>query len=396
MRILLAAGGTGGHLRPALAVADALRRLEPAAELRFLTTGRPVVEKFFAGSSLAREALFPERQGAPRRLDVAAWWDAYRRTRRLLRSFAPDVVAGFGGYPTAIAGCAALSGFLGPVSAACRILLGRPGRALGAADAGRRSRRPRLVLLEQNARPGRAVRLLARSASLVLLALPGAETRLPRKSAMLFTGNPLPCEFDEPRDIAVDPREFLLEPGRPTLLVLGGSQGARGVNRMALEARPLLARSHPELQILLISGDTDYWEVNDRLRGEPLPRTVAVPFETRMRQAYQVADVVVARGGGTTLAELAVVGRPMVLVPYPHHRDRHQFANAAAFERAGAARVVPEGPGAAARLAEAVAGWLDDAAARRRAGERARTLWRPGAATRCAELILETARARAP
>lgn len=374
MRMLLAAGGTGGHLRPAISTAHALLRLDPSTSLLFLTAGRPVAERFFDGEPFERRALFPGRASAPGKKNLCAWWGAYRRAAALIKEFDPDVVVGFGGYPTAVAGVASLSGVLGPLSAAWRLMRGRSDRPL--------------ILLEQNAIPGLAVRTLARSARSVLMSLHASREGLPDRTSVVLTGNPLPREFARANGLEVDPRSFGLEPGRPILVVLGGSQGARGVNRMVLAARERLASLHPDLQILLITGDGDFAEVQEALKSAPAPRTVAVPFETRMLEAYTLADVVVARAGGTTLAELAVVGRPMVLVPYPHHKDGHQFANAGVFERAGAARVVPEGPGAADRLAEEVDRWLRDGGARRDAGERARRIGFPDAAERCAELIL--------
>ncbi|MFH0945217.1 MAG: UDP-N-acetylglucosamine--N-acetylmuramyl-(pentapeptide) pyrophosphoryl-undecaprenol N-acetylglucosamine transferase [Planctomycetota bacterium] len=376
MRMLLAAGGTGGHLRPAISTAHALVRLEPSVKLLFLTAGRPVAERFLDGEPFAREALFPGRPSAPKRRDLFAWWGAYRRACALIREFDPDVVVGFGGYPTAVAGAASLAGATGPLGVLWRLMTGH-------------SLRP-LILLEQNAKPGLAVRVLARCARFVLLSMRLPREELPDRTSVVVTGNPLPREFERPDKVEVDPRDFGLEPGRPILVVLGGSQGARGVNRMVLAARRRLAEAHPELQILLITGDGDFAEVQEALRHDPAPRTVAVPFETRMLEAYTLADVVVARAGGTTLAELAVVGRPMVLVPYPHHRDGHQFANAEVFERVGAARVVPEGPGAADRLADEIGRWLQDGASRREAGDCARRLGFPDAAERCAELILNS------
>lgn len=393
MRVLIAAGGTGGHLVPALATADALRRLAPSISILFLTAGRSIGERFFEGRTDAREALFAEHDSAPGKRDLLAWWRAYRRARMLLRDFEPDVVVGLGGYPAFIAGLASISAGPGPVGllvAAARWLLGA-GRRSGGPPAARPARFPPLILLEQNARPGRATRILSRVCRQVLLSLTQAEGGLPRGTTSRWTGNPLPAEFGACDGGPPDPREFGLEPGRPTLVVLGGSQGARGVNRMVLGARSELGSRHPDLQILMITGETDHREVSEALAQQPEPRTVALPFETRMKDAYRVADVVVARAGGTTLAELSVIGRPMVLVPYPHHRDGHQFANAAVFEQAGAARVVREGPQACSALVEHLDRWLSDPAARKRDGDLALELGRGDAATECARLILECA-----
>lgn len=371
VRIAVAAGGTGGHVRPALAVAEAVVARSPGAELLFLTDGRRVAERFFAGVSEPRVALFDEAAGAPRARDLPAWWRAFGRARRALRAFRPDVLIGAGGYPTFVAGLAAL----GPLPiAALRVARGRAAEW------------PRFVLLEQNALPGRAVRRLARSATAVLLALPEAAGVLPPGTPLHVIGNPLPATFLAAPEVA-DRAAFGLAAAGRVLVGLGGSQGARGLNRMLLAARPLLAARHPDLQILLLAGEGEADGVRAEVATTPGPPTVVLSFETRMRQVYALADVVVARAGGTTLAELAVAGRAAVLVPYPYG-DRHQFANARVFEAAGAAQIVPEGEDGPARLAAALAGWLGDGAALSTAAAAAAGLARPDAAQRAADLIL--------
>ncbi len=374
LRVLFAAGGTGGHLVPALAAADALVTLRPDAECLFLTSGRGVDDRFFERSTLRRESLFPSLDTAPSKRDVAAWIGAFRRARRTIVAFDPDVIVGVGGYPTGIAGTASLGGgIVGPL----RVLLGRP-----------RSR-PKLVLLEQNAVAGRAVRLLGRVASRILWALPiASDERFAGKSEWI--GNPLPRSFSVPPP-PIDFASFGLEPGRPTLVCLGGSQGARAVNRLVLAARERLGRQVDGLQILLVTGDKEAAGVRAALVGANRPRTVVAAFVDRMRELYEVADVIVARAGGTTLSEVAIAGRPLVLVPYPHHRDRHQFENANVFARVGAASIVEEGQGDVDRFVEAVGRWFADAEARGSAADAARAIGRADAARRCAERILEVA-----
>lgn len=376
MRLLFAAGGTGGHLRPAIALAEAVLERDPCASICFATSGREVDDRFLDGSPYGRVALFDRGGGAPSRANVPLLARAFGRARRLLRDFEPDVVVGFGGYVGAL-GCAAA------LRPAARVLgsrlIGRP----------RRGRTP-IVLLEQNARAGWPVRWLHPHADRVLLSLPEAARDLSH-DRFEVTGNPLPASLLKGGG-APDPRDFGLEPGRRTLLVLGGSQGARGVNRMLLAARPLLANQCPELQIALLSGPLDYPDVAAALKRDPGPPTVAWPFESRMRELYELSDLVVARAGGTTLSELALVGRALVLVPYPHHRDGHQFENARVFQRAGAAVVCPEGADGPRALARAVTGLVRDPAARDRAAAACRSLGRPDAAKRSAEIVVDVAR----
>ncbi len=375
-RVLIAAGGTGGHLRPALSCAEAIVRAEPAASIHFATAGRPLDERFLGGRGFGLTPLFPSLTRAPKRTELGAYAKAFSIARALLRDFEPDVVVGCGGYVTLAAGLATLGS--APV-------------AFARAAFGLRGRTP-LVLLEQNALPGGAVRVLARSASAVLLTFDAAAAHC-RGARTVLTGNPLAPEFaSEPAAATCDPAQFGLAPGRPTLVVLGGSQGARGVNEMVLGARRTLAERRPDLQILHVAGDADFENVRAAVSSAPEPRTVVVPFETRMRAAYEIADVVVARAGGTTLAEVAAVGRPAILVPYPHHKDGHQFANAAVFERAGAARVVAEAEGAAERLAAEVTRYLEDKTVHAEAVRAARALGPRDAADRAASEILTIAK----
>ncbi len=387
MRILLAAGGTGGHVTPAIATAQAIVERLPSASIVFVADGRPVAEKFFSRVSFGREHLFPDHVTAPKKHELLAWWAAFRRARALLRDFEPDVIAGFGGYPTFVLGLAALGS---PVTALLRAWLGAPAPRLPAFPS-RAPSRPPLVLLEQNAHPGKAVRFLAKNCAAVLLAMPDAKDHLRGGVRSEVVGNPLPAAFTSSpvKGKAEAASEFGLDPGRPTLLVCGGSQGARGVNRLVLGARAELCKRFPDLQILFISGDAEFEAVRREVQDNPQPQTIVLPFEHRMRLAYECADVVVCRAGGTTLAELAIVGRPMVVVPYPYHRDRHQSRNAEAFARVGAARIVEEGEGAPSKMLEALTNYLRDPGLRTSAAAAARTLGFPDAADRAAKRILE-------
>lgn len=367
-RVLIAAGGTGGHVHPALATAQALLRLDPTVQIKFMTSGQRSGERALEASSFPCEPLFPGRSHAPGRWNVPAYAGAAWRARRVVTDFRPDVIAGFGGYLTLCAGIAAL----GPLPVALlRLAFG------GRAD-------PPLVLFEQNVRVGKAVSWLKDAASHIALAFPILDPECLPSGRASVEGNPLRESFDA--DTAVDAPAFGLEPGRPTVVAVGGSQGARGVNRMVLGMRAELARRCPGVQILMLTGDVDHAAVVDELARSPEPHTVAVPFESRMNDVYRLADVVVARAGATTLSEVARIGKPLALVPYPYG-DGHQFDNARLFERVGGAVIVEEGEGAAVRLLHAVARWLADPAARAAAAEKARSLHRADAATRCAQLV---------
>lgn len=365
MRVVLAAGGTAGHIFPGLSLARRLRddhgadvlfvgraggqeaRLVPAAGFRLATVeSRPFVRR------LSVRAL-----AAP----VAAL-RAARRARRLLR--AADVAVGMGGYTSV------------PVALAAW-----------------RERVP-LVLHEQNAVPGLANRVAARWARSVALSFAEAGSRFPSRVRTVVTGNPVrdaiarvPRERDTLARQAQE--EHGLETGRRTVVVFGGSQGALHLDRAAAEAVPLLDRE--DVQLLIITGPAHLGEVTRHLpREASLPvRTVA--FVDRMELVYAVADLAVARAGAGTIAELTVAGVPALLVPYPYATGDHQEANARALQRAGGAAVVLDDQLDGRVLAERVMEMLEPARLGAMA-ERASAFGRPDAAAALADLVAEAAR----
>jgi len=169
--------------------------------------------------------------------------------------------------------------------------------------------------------------------------------------------------------------------------VMGGSQGARGLNDLVLNHLSFLSPLADSLQILHITGEADRERSMVAYRRYGLTAR-AESFLPDMPMAYCVADVVVSRAGGTSLAEVAAAGLPSVLVPYPYHRDRHQYANARVFLEAGAAFLLPEEEGNAAAFVGTVGALLGDAALREAMGRSAATLSRPGAALHIAELLM--------
>ena len=363
MKVLVAGGGTAGHVFPALALARWLAD-EHGAEVRF------------AGTSTGQEAhLVPEAgfpfdpvDARPLRRDLSL--ETLTAPIAAVRSVSEcrplveraDVVVGMGGYVSVPVGLAAV-----------------------------RARRP-LVLHEQNAVPGLANRLLAHRARTVALAFEEAAARLPRRSRTVLTGNPVRdrvlAVVAERETLAKEAlAEFELESGRRTLVVFGGSQGALHVNAVAVDAIEHL-RDREDLQVLLLTGPAHERRVVDGLAAGPM--TVRVRgFLDRMELAYALADIVVSRAGATTCAELSVCGLPSILVPYPHATGRHQEANARALERAGAALVLIDRELSGASLASAVSGLLDDPTRLGSMGERMRSWARPDAAEALARVVLD-------
>ena len=320
--LILAAGGTGGHVYPALAVADALRRHAPAARIQFIG-GRRGIERDIvpaAGYALHRLPAAGMRGlgvlGALRFAvsfaiaSVASLFVLFRQR--------PDLVLATGGYASAA-----------PAMAAA--LMGRP-----------------LWLQEQNSVPGSTNRTLARFAERAYVAYAEASPALARAGEIRQLGNPLRGSLSAAPATHEDYAHFGLSEGRPTLLLFGGSRGARSLNAALRDAAPRLAQS--EWQLLAQSGREEFESTRQVVEAAAPGRFHVHAFLHEMERAYRVADLVICRAGALTLAELEVVGKPAVLVPFPHATDDHQTRNARAFAAGGAAQVVADADFDANRL----------------------------------------------
>jgi UDP-N-acetylglucosamine--N-acetylmuramyl-(pentapeptide) pyrophosphoryl-undecaprenol N-acetylglucosamine transferase len=366
-RVLVAAGGTGGHVVPGLALARALVERVPDATVSFAGTSRGIETRVVpeAGFRLHLLPILPlsRRLAVETVLAPGAAVAGTGAALRLLRRERIDVVAGMGGYVTL------------PVAAAAR-LAGVP-----------------VVLHESNAVPGLANRLAARFAWRVGVGVAAALDAFPPGKAVLV-GNPVRPELarlDRAGRRAEAIAAFSLEPRRRTLFVFGGSQGARRINQ-ALVA----ATAHwPEpggMQVLHASGRRDEAEVRAAWRAaDPEARGLlvrVVAFVDRMDLAYAAADLAVSRAGAMTMAELTAVGMPALLVPLPHATAGHQAANATAAAEAGGARVIPDERLDGRTLAAAAAPLLAEPGELARMGKAMRSQARPHAAEEMAALVL--------
>lgn len=359
VRVLLAGGGTGGHLMPALAVVKALRDLESEVQVMLCGSPRQVEREIVARSGVVHGTT-AARPLSSRPLDLlrfplALTW-ATLQGAAICRSFRPGVVLGLGGYASA-----------GPILAA--VLLGRP-----------------VLLLEPNVRPGKATRVLAKLAREVAVAFPETGDRL-RARRVEVTGTPvgvLPPGPDREEVL----RGWGLNPEQATVLILGGSQGATPINRAA--TAHLRASGSPlPYNVVVQTGARDEGWVRAELSGtEP---ALVRPFFEDLRPAYSVADLVVARAGASTVAELLVWGLPAILIPSPVSGG-HQRENAVAVARRGAALCLPQAELSPDRLGELIAGLLADRDRREAISRTARSMARPEAATRVAERVLALAR----
>lgn len=356
---MIAGGGTGGHLTPAIAVAMALRRDDPGAEVRLVGRRGGMEERIVAAAGLPLSTLALRGVDTSRPLVTAA---ALARlplnvleARRLLRGYGADVVVGAGGYVCV------------PVVLAAAML------------------HIPVVLLEQNLIPGRAIRRLAGRARAVAAAFAETAEHLPGVR-VVHTGNPV-------RDEVLDALPAPLGERPEHLLVMGGSQGARSINTAVVAALPGLLERNPRLRVTHACGARDAGDVlpaRDRLAPALRDRYVVAAFFDDIAARIATADIVLMRAGGSSLAEVSVLGRPMLLVPYPH-AGAHQEENARPYVAAGAARRIADAEFDAVRLAGEVQRLVDDPDTWRRMAERSRACGRPDAAEQVAALIREVA-----
>jgi UDP-N-acetylglucosamine--N-acetylmuramyl-(pentapeptide) pyrophosphoryl-undecaprenol N-acetylglucosamine transferase len=362
MKILIAGGGTGGHVFPGIAVAEELQRMRKDIQVVFVGTKRGLE------AQAVPEAGFPIRFLAASGFSRTRWWTwpwaGIVNLFGLLQAFGlvlaenPSVVLGTGGYVSA------------PVSFAAR-LLGRP-----------------LLLQEQNSVPGLANRVLSRWASEVHLSFLEARTYFKRRDHLKVTGNPVRAHIlTGDRETAL--REFKLEPGRPTLLVFGGSLGASSLNEAAVDMLKRL-KGRLDLQCVLVTGRAEFDKIKAAVQKDALPATV-LPFVKKMHMAYAATDLVVSRSGAMTLAEIAVCGLPSILVPYPYAAHNHQQDNAANLVDRGAAMLIPDAELTGERLAKEVAHLLADRTALSRMSSNARLFARPDAGVRIAKSLVRWA-----
>lgn len=317
MRVVFTGGGTGGHVYPAIALADALRG---HAAIRFIGTADRLEAKIVpdAGYELVTISSRPLQRSVSLATvqTVAANAIGVAQAIRALREFAPDIVVATGGYVCF------------PAMIAAKLL-----RSVG-------QLRARLALVEPNAQPGLTNRLLAPIVDEVWGAFGESDPRFAGK--YVHTGIPVRNSLFHPNNRIEAARRLGLDPNRKTIVAIGGSQGARTINETiaALVTRRALPA---EWQILHASGERDY-EYMQAEERTPFAenRIVLVPYLRDMADAYELADLVIARSGASTLGELAALGLPSVLVPYPYASEDHQAANATAFEKAGAAVVIAD------------------------------------------------------
>jgi len=359
MRIVIAGGGTGGHLFPGIAIAEEIRGRGGAPEVIFVGTehgieasvipkeGYPL--RFLRAEGLVGKSPLAKMRGAVR--TAFSLYDSYR----LLKTLRPDGIIGVGGYAS-----------FGPVLTGH--LLSIP-----------------TVIAEQNSVPGLANKVLGRIADAVCVTYHESLSSFP-KSRTFITGNPIRSGIvSGNREAAYD--LFGLERNRFTIFVFGGSAGARTINNALCAAFNDLSDIRDDIQFLHQTGKGDYESVRETYRKWGFKGTVTA-FVHQMPEAYAVSDLVVSRAGATTLAELTAVGRPAVLIPYPYAAGNHQELNAQRLAEMGAVRVVLDHELDGEVLAKQIRDLYHDAAMRAEMQRSSRSLGKPDAAQKVVDVVM--------
>jgi UDP-N-acetylglucosamine--N-acetylmuramyl-(pentapeptide) pyrophosphoryl-undecaprenol N-acetylglucosamine transferase len=346
-RVVIAGGGTGGHLFPGIALAEEFTRRKEGWEIIFVGTGRGLERQILSrwGFELATIPAAP--------LKGRSWWEKLSGLSTLflgvgwsvafLRRRSPRLVVGLGGYS---AGAVVLAAYL-----------------LGI----------KRVIQEQNVQPGFTNRMASRFSQLVFLSWAEGARFFPSPKVRV-TGNPLRQTVLEGRGKKQSAKGF-------TLLILGGSQGATAINRAMVEALPLLMEIKKDLRIVHQTGAADYPWVRQAYEKEGLQASIH-PFIDEMAPCYREARLAVCRAGAATIAELCAWGRGSILIPYPFAADDHQRTNAEVLVRQGAARMLLDQELSGKRLAREILSLYRDRQALKEMEKQAVVLGQPDAAAR--------------
>ena len=361
MRIIISGGGTGGHVFPAIAIADAVKKIRPDAEILFVgaegklemekvpKAGYPIEGLWISGFQrrlTVQNLLFPFKL-------IASSWKA----RQIVRRFWPDVAVGVGGYAS------------GPVL-----------NAAGAAGIP-------TVLQEQNGYPGVTNRILAKKAAKICVAYEGMDQFFPKEKIVL-TGNPVRSEVFENLENKRNEglKYFGLDASKKTIFIFGGSLGARTLNE-AMAANTALLQERPDVQVLWQIGK--FYEGSfDHCDTAKLPNVQVRTFVDRMDLAYAATDLVIGRAGALTISEMCLVGKPSILVPSPNVAEDHQTKNALALVEKQAALMVKDVE-AKERLLWTALEVFENEALGKRLGENIKQLAKPDAAEAIAREILK-------
>ncbi len=357
MKVIIAGGGTGGHLFPGLALAEELKRRDGKTEIVFVGTDHGIEARIIPREGypirFLRSEGFVGKSPVQKVKAAAKTLLSIIDARSILNSVKPDIVIGVGGYAS---GAIVLMASLNSIPT---------------------------MIHEQNSVPGLTNKMLGKVVKRVCVTYHESLPFFPLGKTFL-TGNPIRLKILKGnRDAAC--RLFSLDKELFTVFVFGGSSGARSINRVMVDALNHLADLKEKVQFLHQTGDRDFENIREAYRKAGVKGTVA-PFIYQMAEAYAAADVVVSRAGATTLAELTALGKPAILIPYPYAAGRHQEFNAMKLREMGAASVLLENEMTGEGLAMNIRELYENDSARMEMLKASRGLGRPDACSRIADI----------
>lgn len=360
MKIIVTGGGTGGHIYPALALIKSIKQQHPDTEFLYVGTEKGLEADIVPRENIPFEAI--QITGFKRSLSLENFKTIMRfikgvnKSKRIIKQFKPDVVIGTGGY------------VCGPVVYAAA------------------KKKVPSVIHEQNSVPGLTNKFLSRYVQKIAVCFKEVETFFP-KDKVLLTGNPRASEVMNAKTEGVL-ESFNLKAGIPTVLITGGSRGARPINDAVVKSLSQL--SYKPYQVIYVTGQTHYQDVKKEAELVGSRRNIAIiPFIHDMQKVLPSIDVVVGRAGATSLAEITALGIPSILIPSPYVTNNHQEKNAEALVSHGAALMLLEKDLSSSRLVESLDIIMLDNEKRRTMGEAAKKLGIPDAADKLSKVLFD-------
>jgi UDP-N-acetylglucosamine--N-acetylmuramyl-(pentapeptide) pyrophosphoryl-undecaprenol N-acetylglucosamine transferase len=361
MKILIASGGSGGHIFPAIALAEELRVKDACAEILFVGSDKALDKRIFEKEGFRYRLISANKMPYKTSFSTLLFFlklsvDLFRSLGIIIK-YKPDAIVGFGGYVSAPV-----------IVAAC--ILGIP-----------------RIVHEQNAVPGRANAMLFRFVDRIAISFEETKKYLgPYVGKAVFTGNPIRASLLKD-DKAGNIKKLGFDPQKFTILVIGGSQGAHNLNKTFLKSLSIMdAGIRLSLQVIHITGITDYAWVNAAYRDLSIEHRV-YSFLDRIEEAYSASDLVLTRSGASAIFEIAYFGRPMILIPYPFALS-HQSENARIFSSAGAAVEIDEKNLSVDLMKDRMEGLLRNRNKLSEMGESARRMSVPDSSSNLAQAVL--------
>ncbi len=355
LRLIIAGGGTGGHIFPGIAVGKEILKRYPSSEVLFVTGDRKIEGDILKDAGMKRVSITVEGikgRGPLKTLRAALKLPyGFFQSVAVIKRFSPDIVLGVGGYSA------------GPVCLAARLM------------------GVRTAIHEQNSYPGVTNRLLSRFVDRVFVSFRDSGKYFP-KGKVHVTGNPIREAF------LTSAKGGKGHSGRFAILITGGSQGASAINSVFIAALKRIKEKGLDPLVIHQTGQADYENAVQAYRENGLAAEIK-PFIQDMPAAYGEADIVIGRAGAGTVFELAVMGRPSILIPYPHAADDHQTHNARMLSDAGGAMMIPQDELDPERLAGVLAGFMEDRGSLEKMAVQAGKAARPDAARDIADQIEE-------